>query len=153
MVIAIDHVNAKIDSRSLHEKCVKAFQPKWAEWTGGQVPLHLSDTALHHKSRMTTISPPAQNSDGEDQRSQNEDMPLYSLCFSGRSPRRFSSVEIPLQLEVFEKTYFQGFIAHSQLAPDLEGGELSMKQSSVPKPRPKPRPKASRNNQVHLYNT
>ena len=89
----------------------------WYNWTGGSVPLELEDTVLHHKSRMTPISPPPQHSDraGSNTTSAETDMPLYAMCFSGRNPKRFISTEISLQLRISEKKYFQGFVAHNQL--------------------------------------
>lgn len=142
MVIGIDHIDAKIDSRTLHLKCYNALLPKWNEWTGGVVPLDLKDTSLHHHGRISTISPPSHTTD--EVLPLREDTPLYSLCFSGKGKTpRFVSNELALQLEVAEKVYIRGLMAHSQVeSPDDEDFSV------VVRPRAKRRPQVSSDRKV-----
>ena len=73
-----------------------------------------------------------------------EDTPLYSLCFSakGKTPC-FVSNELALQLEVTEKVYICGLMAHSQVeSPDDEDFSV------VVRPRAKRRPQVSSDRKV-----
>ena len=110
------------------------------------VPLSLEDTVLHHKARMTPISPPSQRPHGEVGVSADSDMPLYSMCFDGRNPKRFKSTEIALQLRVSEKKYSQGFIAHGQLPAFDQDNEFDPSMSARSKT-----PSRNIKNNVWLY--